>query len=244
MIRTLTTATLALAALVGTAAAADLPSRKAPVAYAPAALAYSWTGFYVGGQLGYGWVDDRTSEFVTATGAYNNFTKVMKLDGVFGGLHAGYNMQSGALVYGLEADAEVSGIKGGFVLPNGEGGSSKHKWQGSLRGRVGVAFDRTLFYVTGGAALVELEHTAFSRRARETYSNTRLGWTLGAGVEYALSDKWSVRGEYRYTDYGTFRNDSQVAFRGFSQQQEPREHAVRLGVSYHFGGPSAVVAKY
>lgn len=244
MFRTLLLGTVAAVALSGAASAADLPIRTAAPAPVYAAPLFTWTGFYVGGQIGYGWGNNSTAEYITATGAFTNFKRTFKPDGILGGLHAGYNMQSGSLVYGLEADIEGSALKGGYTLANGNGTAFKQPWQGSLRGRLGVAYDRALFYVTGGAAFAEQKHTYFTPAIRETSSKTRFGWTLGAGIEYAVSNNWTVRGEYRYTDYGSYKNASLVAFPGFSYKHDPRDHAVRLGLSYKFGGPSAIVAKY
>ena len=111
------------ALVVGTvsASAADLAARpytKAPVAVA---AVYNWTGFYIGGQVGYAWGDNRTTEFVTATGLPSGFNQNYNTDGVVGGVHAGYNWQFGQFVFGLEGDVEGADIKGGYRLVNTNG---------------------------------------------------------------------------------------------------------------------------
>jgi outer membrane immunogenic protein len=217
-----------------TAQAADLPSSKmAPVA--PMFLAYNWTGFYVGIQGGYQWGRDRTVEFVTATGAATGFNTGFRPNGFVGGLHVGYNHQINQFVVGLEGDVELSGYDGGYRLGNGNGTRFKSDWQGSLRGRVGVAFDRLLVYVTGGVAFAELKHTYFTNAGvTEGFSKTKAGWTLGAGLEYAFTANLTGRVEYRYADYGRISHSSVVAFPGFTYRHDPQVHAVRAGLSYKF----------
>ena len=234
MIRKLALSTV-FASLAATAFAADLPTRKAPEAFVPVPV-FTWTGFYVGGQLGYNWGNDRTSEFVTATGAFTGFTSSYSPNGVVGGTHAGFNYQMGSIVLGIEGDLELSGYKGGYRLANGNGTDTKKDFQGSIRGRFGFAFDRALIYATGGLALANFKHTYVNAglARTESFSDTRAGWTLGAGLEYAFSRNWSGRVEYRYTDFGNFRNANAFAFPGFTYKQEPRDHTIRAGISYRF----------
>jgi outer membrane immunogenic protein len=238
---------LAVAALaIGTvsASAADMAARpytKAPVA-APIAV-YNWTGFYLGAQVGYAWGDNRTTEFVTATGVPTGFTQGFNMDGFVGGGHVGYNWQVGQFVFGLEGDIEGADINGGYRLANLNGTDFRLDTQASIRGRLGVAFNNSLLYVTGGAAWADMEHTyVFANTLFETHSTTRTGWTVGAGWEYGFTPNWSARLEYRYTDFGSFRNASIFSFPGLSYEHDPVFHTVRGGISYRFGGP--VVARY
>jgi outer membrane immunogenic protein len=210
---------------------------KAPY-YAPAPAAMLWNGFYIGAQIGYGWGRDRSREFVTATGVGTGINPGFGTDGFLGGVHAGYNYQMGGMVLGLEGDFEGSDVSGGArVLAPFTSSAFDSRWQGSLRGRVGAAFGPSLLYVTGGAAFADLRY-AYQVGAGpvETFNRTKTGWTLGAGAEYAISPNWSTRLEYRYTDFGSVTNASVVAAPGFSYQQDPSFHTVRLGVSYRFGG--------
>ena len=244
MIRKILLASVAVAAMTGAAAAADLPSRKAPVAYAPVAMAYSWTGFYVGGQIGYAWGEHKGKIYTPANvliGTQNGKSK-----GLLGGIHAGYNMQSGAIVYGLEADIEASNVRGSTAVAAFPGffANARIGTQGSLRGRLGFAADRALFYVTGGVAAADIKTNVSTGALVDSASKTKFGWTLGAGVEYAISNNWSVRGEYRYTDFGKHTNTLIATAPGFNYKEGVTDHAVRLGLSYKFGGPSAIVAKY
>ncbi|MDT2021744.1 porin family protein [Methylocella sp. CPCC 101449] len=219
----------AFALVAGGAQAADLPRRAAPPAPVYVAPIFTWTGFYVGAQVGGGW--GRT-EFGGLT--YN-------ANGVVGGLHAGYNLQFGSIVAGVEGDIEATSLKGSTTI-----GINTFKttvpWQGSLRARLGVGFDRALIYVTGGVAFAGLKHEVFIPPFALSNQSTRTGWTLGGGVEYAFSPTWSIRAEYRYTDYGRYT----ASFFPFGAANTRfKENAVRVGLSYRFGGfASPVVAKY
>jgi outer membrane immunogenic protein len=235
----------ATALLLGTAgaSAADLAARPYTKAPAPVAAVYNWTGFYIGAQVGYAWGDNSTREFVTATGVPTGFIQGFNADGFLGGGHIGYNWQVGQFVFGLEGDLEGADVKGGYRLANLNGTDFRIDAQASIRGRLGVAFNNSLLYVTGGAAWADMDHTyVFANTLFETVSTTRTGWTLGAGWEYGFTPNWSARLEYRYTDFGTFRNNSTVSFPGFSYAHDPVFHTVRAGISYRFGGP--VVSTY
>jgi outer membrane immunogenic protein len=178
---------LALMLGSGVAAAADLqrpyPAAPTPQAYSPAP-AYSWTGPYVGGILGYGWG--------TGTSPTGNITA----DDWLGGLYAGYNFQADQnWVAGVEGDVLFNGMAG----TNAGGFGVDNPWDATLRLRAGYAYDRFLFYGTGGLAVgaVTASETGFSQSA------THVGWTLGAGIEAAVTSNVTARAEYRYTDLGS-----------------------------------------
>ena len=231
-------AATAFAALMsGAAVAADLsrPVMKAP---APARVA-NWTGCYIGVQAGGQWSRDHTAEYVTTTGAFNNFDQHFNSDGFVGGGHIGCTWQTGVWVWGLEGDFEGSGVDGGYRLANGNGTDFSLDWQGSIRGRFGWAVDRTLFYVTGGGSFASLQYTYINAATvlSESFQDTQFGWTIGAGIEHAFAGNWTARVEYRFTDYGTITNNSLVAFPGFTYKHDPEFHAVRGYLTYRFGAP-------
>ncbi|MEI2736718.1 MAG: outer membrane protein [Rhodoblastus sp.] len=222
--------TLAAALLVGVsstaALAADLPSRnRAPAPIIAQAPIFTWTGLYAGLQAGYAW------DNVSVDNAFAAVPVNVSRKGFVGGGHIGYLYQTGPAVFGLEGDIEGTTIKGSGL-------------RASLRGRLGLAADRALFYVTGGGALANQNYALWSPFApafTNSASATKLGWTAGAGVEYAFAPNWSARVEYRYSDFGKLNVANFVTPANVSR----RENAVRLGVSYHFGGYGApVVAKY
>lgn len=223
-------AALALAsALAGGAAAQDL----------------DWSGFYVGAHTGHGWgtANDR-----------NNTTNQKSLDGFFGGLNGGYNYQlEGGLVLGLEADASVGNIRehwsGLKVSPSNPYYSRDEvAYLGSFRARVGYAQGNFLPYITGGLAWAETRHKVGCDAARsstpvgcatkfqDSDKDFNLGWTVGAGVEYAADENWIIKAEYLYTDLGesdvTLHDPNGLA--SDSRSFDMRVNTVRLGVTYKF----------
>lgn len=239
------------------AVAADLGARPAPVyKAAPAVVApYNWSGFYVGGQVGYQWnANDQSVSAFAPGGAFFDGPFGFSARGVVGGGHVGYNWQFGQWVAGIEGDFEGSGVKGDVTIPAtspvGPGAFSvDQKWQASLRGRLGWTWDRVMIYGTGGIAWGNFDATATNLAAvlSESWSDTLTGWTLGAGVEWALWQNWTGRVEYRYTDYKSFTGVSSVVAPGGSfGTDDLKFHTVRAGLSYRFGdwGKGPMVARY
>jgi outer membrane immunogenic protein len=229
---------LAGLAAAAPALAADLPYRQGPPPVeAPIVPLFTWTGIYLGGQIGYGWGTDTLTVFPAGFGT--NFTP----NGIVGGAHAGYNYQINQFVAGIEGDIEGTGISRTFS-PGGVVYNTKIPVQGSIRGRLGVAFDRVLLYATGGAEFAGFD-TSYSGIA--TASHSRVGWTIGGGIEYAVTSNWSVRAEYRYTDFGHFTDITPIVFGiGSSVTHHETENAVRAGFSYKFDGfgASPFAARY
>lgn len=228
-------ASCATALVLIVAGAANAADFSEPYRAPPPVPFFSWTGFYVGADLGYTWGRDHTTEYVTASGAFTGFQWDYKANSFVGGLFAGGNYQIGSFVLGAEADIEALRLKGGFFDPPGSG-DTRLDWQGSFRGRAGYAVDKTLFYGTGGLAFADISHTYSNliTGISETTAGIRTGWTAGGGVEFALTPQILARAEYRYTDFGTYRYDSLTAFPGLTGQQAPRFSTVRVGAAYKF----------
>jgi outer membrane immunogenic protein len=232
------------------AAAADLPVRT-PVYKAPAVTPYLWSGCYVGAQVGYAWGRDRLTEIDQTTGTVSIFSPgdVGDPSGVKLGGMVGCNWQwTGNWVAGIEGDGEWADVSGGIVeFPNSgtpaDTFETQIKWQASLRARFGYAFDRTLLYVTGGAALADVRHIYASPAVgvSQDFTNAQVGWTVGGGLEHAISPQWTVRVEYRYSDFGTITNVPNLpaaAWVAFTEHHDVTEHALRLGVAHKFSsGP-------
>lgn len=235
---TLRAAALALAATVAgfTATGARAADLEQPAASYTSA--YDWSGLYVGGVVGYNWGKDRTTEYVTATGAPRNMFFDYEPDGFSGGVKLGANFQTGAFVFGAEADFELTNIEGTFIdrVENLGRGDDSYDWQASIRARMGLAFDRLLVYGTGGLALAKIQntYTLVPFGISEPIEDVRAGWTAGAGIDYALTDNLIAGFEYRYTQYNEFRNVSSSAFPGITGSQEPSFNTVRLTLSYKF----------
>ena len=243
-----TLAALAFFSLGSSASAADLPSRKAPPAYIATTPIFSWTGFYVGADAGFSAIKDRT---VYPNGFPADASATLKSNLFAFGAHAGYRMQfANNLVAGVEMSAESLGRKTAHALPNGfpAGNESglRANYGGALRGSLGLALGRSLIYASGGMAY--LSARSFTTQPYPViqpdseFKNNRLGWTLGAGYAYALSDSLSVKAEYRYANFGTKLNET-VAIAA-SQRTRIDSQNVRIGLSYTFGASPSVVAKY
>jgi outer membrane immunogenic protein len=273
-------AAAALGAVVGinAAAAADLPARtytKAPVM----AASYDWTGFYLGVNAGGAWSqsDAATTTVFSPTGYFATTSpgaiaiagaQRINASGFTGGLTAGYNWQASNIVFGLESDFNYLDLKGSSTgsgiypccAPTGftVNSSVSTDWLITLRPRVGVAANNWLFYVTGGLAVGSVKSNfnftdTFATAAESaSMSQTRTGWTVGAGTEYALMNGWSVKAEYLYVDLGRQSTTSTnltaftpaIAYPSnvYTHSVDLRTNIVRVGLNYKFGGP--VVAKY
>jgi outer membrane immunogenic protein len=222
-------AAVIVSAIVGitAASAADLPARtytKAPVYVEPG---FNWSGFYLGGNIGYSWGSSGNSETISR---FNTgvplFTDTSRNDvnGVIGGGQVGYNWQITNWVLGLEADIQGSGERGSsdFVcVACANGGTDitsnltqKLNWFGTVRGRAGILVTPTvLFYATGGLAYGEVATGGSITGeglagvpvtvAFPGTSSTRAGWTAGAGVEGRIGGNWTAKLEYLYMDLGT-----------------------------------------
>ena len=250
----LTFAAASIAALASAPAfAADLgrPITKAPAMVA--APVYSgWTGFYIGGQVGYQYGYFRETDFFTGTDLATGFTQRFNPDGIVGGGHIGFNLQTGAFVWGIEGDIEGSGVRGTLNYGGGLGVRFDQRWQSSIRGRLGFTVGNTaMIYATGGAAFSDLRYTYFTNTATELFTGNQTGYTVGAGIEWMFAPAWSARVEYRYTDFGRFNDQLTIiggpGNRNITARQEAEFSTVRVGVSYHFGGTGGgapVVAAY
>jgi outer membrane immunogenic protein len=205
MKRIVGSAVLLASVAVGAASAADLPHPSYYTATAPLS-AYSWTGLYLGGNLGYAW--DTTS---------NNPTRP---SGFAGGAQAGYNWQTGQLVFGGEADIELSGANDTFAP-----WKFSNPWFGTLRGRAGYAISNVLIYGTGGVAFGELQAQTINLQSE---SHTNVGWTAGAGVEAGFAASWSAKVEYLFVDLAS----NTFALTGTSNGLSAS--VFRMGVNYHF----------
>ena len=201
MIRRLLLSATALAAVAGPALAADLPYRQAPPVYVPPPI-FSWTGLYLGAQIGYSWGTDNLTGYNQVGALF--VSNSSKPNGVIGGAFVGYNLQIGQVVAGLEGDVEGTGYSKSVAV-GGLAFATNVPVQGSIRLRLGYALDRALLYITGGAAFAGFENTYSSAAGYDSIGKTRTGWTVGGGIEYAVTNNWTIRAEYRYSDYGTLQ---------------------------------------
>jgi outer membrane immunogenic protein len=200
MTRLLIAAALAFAA-AAPAFAADLPEPappppRAPAAYMPVvAPVYNWGGIYYGINGGYGF---GKSEWTNAANPVASSTGTFNISGYAAGATLGANIQADAFVFGIEGDFDAMGIKGSNTsLFCAVACETKNTWLGTVRGRVGYAADRVLFYGTAGGAFGNIQSGVTG--GGFDVSN-KMGWTAGAGVEAAFADNWTARIEYLYVD--------------------------------------------
>lgn len=219
----------------GGAVAADLRT-AAPMPYAQASNV-NWAGFYLGGHLGYGQGKASVSDPAAPGFSLDTTTK-----GFIGGGQVGYDYQVGATVFGIEADFSGANVDGTTVLhdPTGDivSGNPRNRWTSLITGRLGYAAGNSLLYVKGGAAFGGFRYGAANLTDNESGSAKfrRSGWTVGAGLEYALSNAWSIRGEYDYLNFGKHNvtvteNDGSTDTAVFRQKL----HQVKVGINYRFG---------
>jgi outer membrane immunogenic protein len=224
-------ATIAIGATA--ASAADLGQR--PVYKAPAPMvvaAYNWSGFYVGGHLGYGWANTDVHNVITGGSGSTD------LSGFLLGGQIGFNWQAGAFVFGIEGDGSWTNAEGSRTFTNAVV-EMEHNWYATLTGRVGYAVDNWLWYVKGGGAWSDADYTAVVLGVTGSRSGTRSGWTIGTGLEWALAPNWSAKIEYNYLDFG----NEQIGLTNFDVDSQV--HLVKLGLNYRFDwGKAPVVARY
>lgn len=210
---------LALAATAAPALAADLPRRVAPQqSFTPPPM-FTWTGIYVGVNAGAIWGDYTKS--ASRVGGNTGFTA---------GGTLGANYQVGSVVFGLEGDYNYSGLSGrglsspGLVPVRGELSSF-----GTVRGRLGVAFDRALIYATGGYAFGFSDLTS----GLVKQSSTHHGYAIGGGLEYAFTQNISAKAEYLYMPLES-KNVGALPGFAFGGKAGIDASVVRGGINYRF----------
>ena len=247
--------------LIAFAGSAPAPSGTEMKEAAPApSCDFNWTGFYVGLNVGYSRGDPGDTEFSPLPDVPSFFdlektTLNTDPDGVIGGGQIGYNYQWNMWVFGAEADFQGSDMGGtAFASPitNSIGDSvpdsflrahQNTDWLGTVRGRIGFApLCRLLVYATGGLAYGHVNFAADTHYATIDYSTsfdkTREGWTVGGGLEYALTHRWSIKAEYLYYNLGNeVRIVNPVPANPPFQvrnQWDTTANTLRCGLNFHF----------
>ena len=193
------------------ALAADL-RMKAPPPVAPPVMIYNWTGFYIGAHVGGAWVDHDIFDPLIGLGISTDKS------GFLGGGQVGFNYQplGSNWVFGVEGDIAWVDIDNNHICPAvAFNCSHNHNWLATVTGRLGYTWDALLLYAKGGAAFAHHEFIgpdAFGFLVSE--SNTRTGWTVGAGLEWGFAPNWSAKVEYNFMD---FSNDT-LAFHNVETQ--------------------------
>lgn len=253
--------TLGAAIMASPGYAADLPVKAPP--RVEAARIYSWTGFYIGAHVGYGWGRTHTTN-VNGTAPFPaGTTGQTDLNGIFGGGQVGFNYQVDRVVFGVEAEFSASDVRGdrvrfsdvpGFTTTRLQTAETKLKNFTTVAGRLGYANGNWLFYGKGGAVWSESDTHAQTvnpeaGNAINSMSNgneTRFGWLGGAGIEWGFASNWSAKIEYNYMDFGTERVERH---RTFGTGPDPllrdvnlRVQTVKFGLNYRFDFAQPLVA--
>jgi outer membrane immunogenic protein len=235
MRRAFIAAAVLAATAYGHAVAADLPAPGIPPPL-PVAV-YSWTGFYLGINGGFGTGTSNWSDGPIGT------TGSFPISGYLIGGTVGANYQIGQYVFGIEGDGDWTNLRGNSgstcgaisaVVPPPDGCQTQSQWLATVRGRVGYAFDRILLYGTVGAAFGNVQT---GLNPPSTFdSSTEAGWTVGAGVEVAFAPNWTAKAEYLFVDLPnatctTVGNCGGAAGSIVSFN----ESVIRAGVNFKFG---------
>jgi outer membrane immunogenic protein len=243
---------------IGAASAADMAPRYTKAPPPVVAPVWSWTGCYIGAEGGGNWGSARNYSFDPLRPG--NITNSYSLSGGMAGGTVGCNYQSGQVVFGIEGDDSWTNKSGSaFAIPpflTTASIQTRENWIATIRGRIGYAFAPAwLVYVTGGGAATNARLTIADAAlgvAPLSQSNTRWGWTVGAGVEWGFAGNWSVKLEYLHADFGSsnyFTPDITVPIVGatftfLNQNVHLTDDMVRVGVNYRFNWGGPVVARY
>jgi outer membrane immunogenic protein len=250
MKRILIGSTAAILLTATSALAADMAPRytKAPVV---AAIVYDWTGFYIGGNVGYSWGGARSDGTLTGTQNVSTFVafsgalassvttplatlplwgRSRNVNGVIGGGQAGYNWQRGTWLFGLEGDLQASDERATSDVCSAIGcvpgttfltANYKLDWFGTARGRVGYLPSERVLLYATGG-LAYGHLSAAAPLIPLSWGNTRAGWTVGVGGEVALDPNWSIKLEYLYMDLGDVGSASTTATNVVTQLGVPQ----------------------
>lgn len=233
---------------VAPASAADLAARPYTKAPAFVAAAYDWSGFYIGANGGYG-TTRKNWDFVNGAGvAFSEGGH--DADGATAGGQIGYRWQSGAFVYGLEAQGNWADFKGSNASTLFAGVTNRSKLDafGLFTGQIGYAFNNALLYVKGGAAVTSTKYDSIATTGGallgSASDSSRWGATVGAGLEYAFTPNWSFGVEYNHLFIDAKNSTFSTPAGTFYSVERIRGDAdlVTARINYRWGGP--VVARY
>jgi outer membrane immunogenic protein len=232
---------LAILAMTVSASAADMPVKASP----RAAAAFSWAGTYIGAVGSAGIMNSEMSDQWCATAC--DAPDMARWGGAIG-LTLGHNFQSGSLVYGIEGDGSWAWFRQSLTNSDSayvQTSRAKWDWYATLRGRLGLAFDRTLVYATGGVAFVGAKYSnrysvASTLPTDEgfSFSDTQVGIAAGVGVERAFTNNLSFKAEYLYIGLPSVTrsyDDGGVVVPGDWMTWKSHAHLLRVGLNYRWG---------
>jgi outer membrane immunogenic protein len=241
-------AAVAIGAIVGVGAASAADMKAPMYAKAPPVVqeVYNWTGFYLGAQVGGAWSEYRYDNIdLTGEPVSHNASSIT------GGGHLGYNWQYKSLVLGVEAEFNGTDLKGSStsIFTPLVTYSTKVDWYGTVVGRLGVAFNRTMLYATGGVAFADIRSAGLNgpNGTIDSFSNTtnRTGWTAGVGAAYQITPNWIAGIDYKHIEFEKYNSTgitNTLLLPYTLTGIDTKIDQVTARISYKFGGP--VVARY
>ena len=251
----------ATAVLSSSAIAADLrggysetPHPYGGLPFAPAPASFDWTGLYAGVNVGYGGGGEQYDYDVVNLGIGGYDTQ--RNNGIVGGGQIGYNYAIyNSFIAGVEADFDGTSIAGSAVLDQPAiyaRLSSRMDYFGTVRGRLGYAFDRVMLYATGGFAYANMTTNVYAPNngINDQVSHFHVGYAVGGGFEYAVTNNITLRAEYLRLAYDVKLGGGNDPWQMYHLQERPTENIVRAGVNYKldFFAPVAplrpVIARY
>jgi outer membrane immunogenic protein len=233
-------AAVAVFGFVSVAAAASQPAKARVYSPPPPVTVPTWTGFYIGAHIGGGFATSDWADTVPATVGLDDAN--LKPSGFLGGGQIGYNYQINNIVLGIEGEgtwANLTNSVSGCFQDATQTCTTKANEFATVTGRVGITWYRALLYAKGGAAWGHFKYEnpdpVFGPSPDYFASDTRSGWIVGGGIEYALNNNWSVKLEYDYLDFGA----STLTFTGiagdtFTETITDRVQMVKFGANYLF----------
>ena len=203
-------------------------------ALAAQAQSVDWNGPYLGGHVG--WVKGNVDSEANFSGTL--FTWETDPSGVAGGVVGGYNRQNGDWVYGVDADFGLSNADDCFS-DNDTRACDDIEWTSHIRARIGKAFGNALIFAAGGLAIARVEHSdtdvdGSAGFVSASQTDTRVGFTLGGGVEVAYGKSWTARLEYLYDDLGEETLNLAPASEFGVQKRDLTIHTIRGAVAWRF----------
>jgi outer membrane immunogenic protein len=219
------------AGFTAAASAADLPASAYVKAPPPAWL---WTGFYVGADVGGVWSSDAVSPMVPDGGAFPRTNTLHSNSWTAGGT-IGYNFQSGPFVFGVEGDLGHMHIGNSKLDPPNEVDILDSGFYVDVTGRLGYAVNNVLLYAKGGWAYFDGKGTTTVLSGPFTPSSSSAfnGWTIGGGIEYKVTQAWSVKGEYQHFDFGS-ATANLTGGTVFPYKNSLTADTLKVGVNYRF----------
>ncbi len=215
------------------AEAADMRVKAPPAP--PPPPPFSWSGFYIGGEIGGAWANGSVTDNLLGLSVSTSHS------GFLGGGVVGFNYQTSNVVFGVEGDFDWTSLNAtGNGAPTAFGtlqASANTDWIASLAGRIGIASDRALFYVKGGAGWVQntASITNLTTGVSVSASNNNSGWLLGGGLEYAFASNWSAKVEFDYLGLRAF-SWNPVFIAGDSFTASRNIAMLKAGINFKFGG--------